>query len=45
MTDHRINLTLYKLQAILDGDLDDITAALQAAQAAEQLAALESGER
>jgi hypothetical protein len=30
MTDHRINLTLYKLQAILDGDLDDITAALQA---------------
>ena len=45
MTDHRINLTLYKLQAILDGELDDITAALQAAQAAEQLAALESGER
>ena len=45
MTDHRINLTLYKLQAILDGDLDDITAALQSAQAAEQLAALESGER
>ena len=43
-TDHRINLTLYKLQAILDGDLDDVTAALQAAQAAEQLAALESGE-
>ena len=44
LTDHRINLTLYKLQAILDGDLDDVTAALQAAQAAEQLAALESGE-
>jgi peptide chain release factor 1 len=43
-TDHRINLTLYKLQFILDGDLDDVTAALQAAQAAEQLAALESGE-
>ena len=43
LTDHRINLTLYKLQAILDGDLDDVTAALQAAQAAEQLAALESG--
>ena len=45
MTDHRINLTLYKLQAILDGDLDDVTSALQAARAAEQLAALESGER
>jgi peptide chain release factor 1 len=43
LTDHRINLTLYKLQAILDGDLDEVTAALQAAQAAEQLAALESG--
>jgi len=43
MTDHRINLTLYKLQAILDGDLDDIIDALKAAQAAEQLAALESG--
>ena len=44
LTDHRINLTLYKLQTILDGDLDEVTAALQAAQAAEQLAALESGE-
>jgi peptide chain release factor 1 len=44
LTDHRINLTLYKLQLILDGDLDDVTNALQAAQAAEQLAALESGE-
>jgi peptide chain release factor 1 len=44
LTDHRINLTLYKLQLILDGDLEDVTGALQAAQAAEQLAALESGE-
>ena len=44
LTDHRINLTLYKLQLILDGDLDDVTAALQAARAAEQLAVLESGE-
>jgi len=43
VTDHRIGLTLYKLQAILDGDLGEIVAALQAAQAAEQLAALESG--
>jgi peptide chain release factor 1 len=43
LTDHRINLTLYKLQAVLDGELDEVTAALQAAQSAEQLAALESG--
>ena len=43
VTDHRINLTLYKLQAVLDGELGEITGALQAARAAEQLAALESG--
>jgi peptide chain release factor 1 len=43
LTDHRINLTLYKLQFILDGDLSEVTQALQAARAAEQLAALESG--
>ena len=41
-TDHRINLTLYRLQAILDGDLDDVIAALQAARAAEQLEAWET---
>ena len=44
VTDHRIGLTLYKLQAVLDGDLGEVIGALQAAQAAEQLAALESGE-
>ncbi|MDO9313343.1 MAG: peptide chain release factor 1 [Burkholderiaceae bacterium] len=44
LTDHRINLTLYKLQSVLDGDLDEVMAALQAASAAEQLALLESGE-
>jgi peptide chain release factor 1 len=44
LTDHRINLTLYKLGAVMDGDLDDVLAALQAARAAEQLAALESGD-
>ena len=44
LTDHRINLTLYRLQAILDGDLDEVIAALQAARAAEQLAALEGGQ-
>ena len=43
VTDHRINLTLYRLQAVLDGDIEEITAALQAAQAAQQLADLETG--
>jgi peptide chain release factor 1 len=44
LTDHRINLTLYKLGMVMEGDLDEVIAALQAARAAEQLAALESGQ-
>ncbi|GIZ53498.1 peptide chain release factor 1 [Noviherbaspirillum aridicola] len=40
MTDHRINLTLYKLDFIMDGDLDELTSALMAEHQAEQLAAL-----
>ena len=43
LTDHRINLTLYKLDRVMDGELDDVIAALRTARAAEQLAALESG--
>ena len=43
LTDHRINLTLYKLGAVMDGELDDVVAALKAARAAEQLAQLEAG--
>ena len=43
LTDHRINLTLYKLLTIMEGDLDDVVHALQAYEAAEQLAALELG--
>jgi peptide chain release factor 1 len=43
LTDHRINLTLYKLLSIMEGDLDDVVNALQAFEAAEQLAALEMG--
>jgi peptide chain release factor 1 len=43
LSDHRINLTLHKLAAVLDGDLDEVVAALQAARAAEQLAALGLG--
>lgn len=41
LTDHRINLTLYKLSSIMEGDLDDVVGALQAQEAADQLAALE----
>ncbi len=40
MTDHRINLTLYKLDFIMDGDLEDLTNALVAEHQAELLAAL-----
>ncbi|HTP95126.1 MAG TPA: peptide chain release factor 1 [Burkholderiales bacterium] len=40
VTDHRINLTLYKIEKIMDGELDDITSALIAEHQAEQLAAL-----
>jgi peptide chain release factor 1 len=43
LTDHRINLTLYKLGQIMDGDLDEVLDALRAARAAQQLAALELG--
>ena len=35
LTDHRINLTLYKLQAIIDGDLDELIDALMKARLAE----------
>ncbi|RJG07230.1 peptide chain release factor 1 [Noviherbaspirillum cavernae] len=40
MTDHRINLTLYKLDFIMDGDLEELTGALVAEHQAELLAAL-----
>ena len=40
MTDHRINLTLYKLDFIMDGDLEELTNALAAEHQAELLAAL-----
>jgi len=40
VTDHRINLTLYKIADIMDGALDDIIVALQAEHQSEQLAAL-----
>ncbi|KTT21409.1 peptide chain release factor 1 [Pseudacidovorax intermedius] len=44
LTDHRINLTLYKLGAVMDGDLGEVLDALQAAREAEQLAELEASQ-
>jgi len=41
LTDHRINLTLYKLLMVMEGDLDDTIHALQVARGAELLAELE----
>jgi peptide chain release factor 1 len=40
VTDHRINLTLYKIAQIMDGDLAELEAALAAEHQAEQLAQL-----
>jgi len=40
VTDHRINLTLYKLDQILAGDLDELITALAAAEQDEKLAKL-----
>ena len=39
MTDHRINLTLYKLDQVMNGDLDEMIDALTAADQAEKLKA------
>ncbi|OYY95219.1 MAG: peptide chain release factor 1 [Hydrogenophilales bacterium 28-61-23] len=43
VTDHRINLTLYKIDAIMEGGLDELIAALTAEHQTELLSAL-SGE-
>ena len=40
ITDHRINLTLYKIQQIMDGDLEELTQALMNQHQADQLAAM-----
>ena len=41
VTDHRINLTLYQLQVIMEGALDDVIEPLLAEHHAEQLATLD----
>ena len=40
VTDHRINLTLYKIDSIMDGEFDEVVTALAQEFQAEQLAAL-----
>lgn len=42
VTDHRINLTLYKLNDVMDGDLDEVFDALIQEHQADQLAALQA---
>lgn len=37
ITDHRINLTIYSLQAFVDGDIQEVLDALQMAENAERL--------
>ena len=37
VTDHRIGLTLYKIDAVLDGELEELLAALITADQAERL--------
>jgi peptide chain release factor 1 len=41
VTDHRINLTLYQLANVMNGDLDELLDALQQEYRAEQLASVE----
>ena len=40
VTDHRINLTLYKLPEVLEGDLDQVIQPLVSEHQADQLAAI-----
>ncbi|GAF61343.1 LOW QUALITY PROTEIN: peptide chain release factor 1 [Psychrobacter sp. JCM 18903] len=44
MTDHRINLTLYKLDAIMEGDLDEILDALLREHQADLMASIGGGD-
>ncbi|WP_107866830.1 peptide chain release factor 1 [Agitococcus lubricus] len=44
LTDHRINLTLYRLDAVMEGDLTEVVQALAREHQADQLAALANDE-
>ena len=43
VTDHRINLTLYQLPDVMEGDIDELTNALIAADMAERLSSMGAG--
>jgi peptide chain release factor 1 len=43
LTDHRINLTLYKLDRVMEGELDEVVDALIADHQSKLLAAVEEG--
>jgi peptide chain release factor 1 len=45
LTDHRINLTLYKLDRIMDGDLDELVNALRVEEKARRLLEFEAEEK
>ncbi len=45
VTDHRINLTLYKLTFVMEGEIDEVIEGLLLARKAEQLEELEAGVR
>lgn len=42
LTDHRVHLTLYHLEQVMTGELDEITGALQTAEMEERMAELEA---
>ncbi|MDG1383017.1 MAG: peptide chain release factor 1, partial [Burkholderiaceae bacterium] len=42
ITDHRINLTLYKLNSVMEGDLGEVIHQLNLARGAELMAELEN---
>ncbi len=44
VTDHRINLTLYKLDFVMQGEIDELVEGLLLARKAEQLEELEAGQ-
>ena len=43
VTDHRVNLTLYKIDAVMDGELDEIIDALALQEQEDQLRRLDEG--
>jgi len=43
LTDHRINLTIYRLDAVMNGELEEVIEALMQEHQAEQLAAIGAG--